>query len=231
MKTIGLLGGMSWKSSLEYYRIINEETQRLLGGAHSAKCLIYSFNFQEIEDILDRNNMAQLAGELIAQASNLKKAGAAFLVICTNTMHIFASEIEAQTGLEVLHIAEVTGAKIAETGCKKVALLGTSFTMQSTFYRDILKEKYDIELIVPEAKDREFIHGVIFNELVVGIINDSSRKRYIEIIGKLAAQDADGVVLGCTEIPLLIGQEDVAIPVFDTTELHALAAVHYALTE
>lgn len=229
MKTIGLLGGMSWESSLEYYRIINEEIKRILGGAYSAKSIMYSFNFKEIEDLQHSGKWDILKDEMILQADNLKKAGADFIVICTNTMHIFADDIEKETGLKVIHIADSTARAIKKRSIKKVALLGTKFTMEGTFYRDVLKERHDIEAIIPEDKDRDRIHEVIYRELVLGIINDNSRKEYIDIINRLANRGAEGIVLGCTEIPLLIKQEDVDIPVFDTTEIHSRAAVRYAL--
>ncbi len=229
MKTIGLLGGMSWESSLEYYRIINEEIKRILGGAHSAKSIMYSFNFEEIEDLQHSGKWDILKDEMIFQADNLKKAGADFIVICTNTMHIFADDIERETGLKVIHIADSTARAIKEKSINKVALLGTKFTMEGTFYRDVLKERHGIETIIPEDKDRDRIHEIIYRELVLGIINDNSRREYIDIINRLANRGAEGIVLGCTEIPLLIKQEDVDIPVFDTTEIHSKAAARYAL--
>ena len=231
MKTIGLLGGMSWESSLEYYRIINEETKRRLGGSHSAKCLMYSFDFHAIEEMQKRGEWEKLTEELTVQANNLKNAGADFLIICTNTMHLMAPAIAARTGLYVLHIADAAGAAIKEKGLQKAALLGTNFTMQGAFYREVLQERHGIQVIIPEEEDREIIHSVIYNELILGIFRDESRKRYLEIIERLAEKGAEGVVLGCTEIPLLIKQEDTAVPVFDTTDIHARAAVRYALED
>ncbi|WZL71971.1 aspartate/glutamate racemase family protein [Clostridiaceae bacterium 35-E11] len=231
MKTIGLLGGMSWESSLEYYRIINEKTKKILGESHSAKCLMYSFDFHEIAKLQHKGDWKQLTEEMVLQATNLKKAGADFIVICTNTIHLIASNIETRTGLKVLHIADATSASIRKKGLNKIALLGTNFTMEGTFYQDILKERYDIDVIIPQAEDRKFIHDTIFNELVVGIINNESKKKYIKIINKLSEKGAEGVILGCTEIPLLIKQEDVSIPVFDTTKIHSEAAVRYAIGE
>ena len=229
MKTIGLIGGMSWESSLEYYRIINEETKRILGTSHSAECMMYSFDFCTVEKLQNQGEWEQLTSLMVKEASNLKKAGADFIVICTNTMHIMAEDIEKRTGLKVLHIADVTGAEIKRRGLKKVALLGTKFTMEGTFYQDILKEKYDVEIMIPEEADRKRVHDIIYHELVLGIINNESRKEYIRIIQGLSERGAEGVVLGCTEIPLLIKQADVSIPVFDTTEIHSKAAVQYAL--
>ena len=225
MKTIGLLGGMSWESSLEYYRVINEETRKQLGGSHSAKCLMYSFNFNEIEMLQHGGKWDELTNEIVLQSQKLKDGGAEFLLICTNTMHIMAPEIEKGTGLKVLHIADATGEEIKRRDMKKVGLIGTKFTMEGTFYKDRLKENHNIEVIIPDEEDRVIAHEIIYNELVVGKITDSSRKKYIEIIEKLAQKGAEGVILGCTEIPLLIKQSDVKVPVFDTTTIHAKAAV------
>lgn len=231
MKTIGLLGGMSWESSLEYYRIINEEVQNKLGDSHSAKCIMYSFDFKEVEKLQHQGKWDELEKEIISQSNNLKKAGADFIVICTNTMHIIAPNIEKETGLKVLHIAEATGEEIVNEGLQKIALLGTKFTMEGSFYRAILENKYGIEVIIPSAEDREVVHNVIYNELVKGIISDVSRKKYVTIIKKLIKEGAEGVILGCTEIPLLVKQKQVPIPVFDTTDIHSKAAVKYALED
>jgi aspartate racemase len=229
MKTIGLIGGMSWESSVDYYRIINEETRNILGGSHSSKCLMYSFDFHEIEELQNKNSWEELTKEMVLQADNLKKAGADFIVICTNTMHIMAPDIEKRTGLKVLHIADVTGEEIKRKSIGKVALLGTKFTMEGTFYKKVLKDKHDIDVVIPNDEDREVIHNIIYNELVRGIIKDDSRQKYIKIIDKLMDKGAEGVVLGCTEIPLLIKQKDVSIPIFNTTEIHSKAAVRYAI--
>lgn len=229
MKTIGLIGGMSWESSVDYYRIINEETRNILGGSHSSKCLMYSFDFHEIEELQNKNSWEELTEEMVLQADNLKKAGADFIVICTNTMHIMAPDIEKRTGLKVLHIADVTGEEIKRKSIGKVALLGTKFTMEGTFYKKVLKDKHDIDVVIPNDEDREVIHNIIYNELVRGIIKDDSRQKYIKIIDKLVDKGAEGVVLGCTEIPLLIKQKDVSIPIFNTTEIHSKAAVRYAI--
>jgi aspartate racemase len=229
MKTIGLIGGMSWESSVDYYRIINEETRNILGGSHSSKCLMYSFDFHEIEELQNKNSWEELTEEMVLQADNLKKAGADFIVICTNTMHIMAPDIEKRTGLKVLHIADVTGEEIKRKSIGKVALLGTKFTMEGTFYKKVLKDKHDIDVVIPNDEDREVIHNIIYNELVRGIIKDDSRQKYIKIIDKLVDKGAEGVVLGCTEIPLLIKQKDVSISIFNTTEIHSKAAVRYAI--
>ena len=229
MKTIGLIGGMSWESSLEYYRIVNETVKEKLGGLHSCKCLMYSVDFGVIEALQHQNKWDELTKLMIEAAQNLKHGGADFIVICTNTMHKMAPEIETATGLNVLHIADVTGAAISKDQIQKVGLLGTRFTMEGDFYKKRLKDNYAIEVIIPEDADRQIIHDIIYNELCLGIIKDDSRQKYIDIINKLCANGAEGIILGCTEIPLLIKQSDVLIPVYDTTKIHAESAVDFAL--
>lgn len=229
MKTIGLIGGMSWESSLEYYRIVNETVKEKLGGLHSCKCLMYSVDFGVIEALQHQNKWDELTKLMIEAAQNLKHGGADFIVICTNTMHKMAPEIETATGLNVLHIADVTGAAISKDQIQKVGLLGTRFTMEGDFYKKRLKDNYDIEVIIPEDTDRQIIHDIIYNELCLGVIKDDSRQKYIDIINKLCANGAEGIILGCTEIPLLIKQSDVLIPVYDTTKIHAESAVEFAL--
>lgn len=229
MKKIGLIGGMSWESSLEYYRIINETTKLKLGGLHSAECLMYSVDFQEIESLQHQNKWEELTNIMVDTAQKLKNADANFIVICTNTMHKMASDIESRVGIKVLHIAEVTGEKIVQKGIKKVGLLGTKFTMEGDFYKKVLKEKFNIDVIIPDEDHREMVHEVIYEELCKGIINEASKEKYKKVIESLALKGAEGVVLGCTEIPLLIKQEDVNIPVFDTTTIHAISAVEFAL--
>ena len=229
MKTIGLIGGMSWESSLEYYRIVNETVKEKLGGLHSCKCLLYSVDFGVIEALQHQNKWDELTKLMIEAAQNLKHGGADFIVICTNTMHKMAPEIETATGLNVLHIADVTGAAISKDQIQKVGLLGTRFTMEGDFYKKRLKDNYDIEVIIPEDADRQIIHDIIYNELCLGLIKDDSRQKYIDIINKLCANGAEGIILGCTEIPLLIKQSDVLIPVYDTTKIHAESAVDFAL--
>lgn len=229
MKTIGLIGGMSWESSLEYYRIVNETVKEKLGGLHSCKCLMYSVDFGVIEALQHQNKWDELTKLMIEAAQNLKHGGADFIVICTNTMHKMAPEIEHATGLNVLHIADVTGAAISKNQIQKVGLLGTRFTMEGDFYKKRLKDNYDIEVIIPEDADRQIIHDIIYNELCLGLIKDDSRQKYIDIINKLCANGAEGIILGCTEIPLLIKQSDVLIPVYDTTKIHAESAVDFAL--
>lgn len=229
LRTIGLIGGMSWESSLEYYRVINETTKLALGGLHSAQCLMYSVDFEEIEVLQHQDRWTELTGIMVNAAKKLKDGGADFVVICTNTMHKMADDIEKIVDIKVLHIAEVTGEKIIQRKMKKVGLLGTKFTMEQDFYRKILKEKFDIETIIPGEHEREIVHNVIYGELCKGIINDDSRQQYVNIINNLALNGAEGVVLGCTEIPLLIKQNYVNIPIFDTTRIHAISAVEYAL--
>ena len=229
MKTMGLIGGMSWESSLEYYRIVNETVKEKLGGLHSCKCLMYSVDFGVIEALQHQNKWDELTKLMIEAAQNLKHGGADFIVICTNTMHKMAPEIETATGLNVLHIADVTGAAISKNQIQKVGLLGTRFTMEGDFYKKRLKDNYDIEVIIPEDADRQIIHDIIYNELCLGVIKDDSRQKYINIINKLCANGAEGIILGCTEIPLLIKQSDVLIPVYDTTKIHAESAVDFAL--
>ena len=229
MKTIGLIGGMSWESSLEYYRIVNKTVKEKLGGLHSCKCLMYSVDFGVIEALQHQNKWDELTKLMIEAAQNLKHGGADFIVICTNTMHKMAPEIETATGLNVLHIADVTGAAISKDQIQKVGLLGTRFTMEGDFYKKRLKDNYDIEVIIPEDADRQIIHDIIYNELCLGLIKDDSRQKYINIINKLCANGAEGIILGCTEIPLLIKQSDVLIPVYDTTKIHAESAVDFAL--
>ncbi|MGD1819883.1 MAG: aspartate/glutamate racemase family protein [Pleomorphochaeta sp.] len=228
MKRIGLIGGMSWESSQDYYRIINEEVKAQLGGSHSADCIMYSFDFQLIEDLQHNGEWEKLTQIMVDEANNLKKAGAEFIVICTNTMHIMAKDIEEKTNLKVLHIAQATASAIKEKQLKKVLLLGTKFTMEGTFYKDILNEN-NIEVIIPNDEDREFIHHVIYTELVRGIVKEESKKKYLSIINALKAKGIEGVVLGCTEIPMLVKQEDLDIPVLNTTEIHSKAAAEFSL--
>jgi len=231
LKTIGLLGGMSWESSLEYYRLLNEEVLERLGGSHSADCLMYSFDFQTVENLQHAGDWDALTRAMVDQAMNLKGGGAECVVICTNTMHKMAPEIETATQLPVIHIADVTGVEIRKQGLKKVLLLGTRFTMEGDFYRKVLMDKHGIEVVIPAEEDRRIVHDVIYGELVQGKVLDESRQAYARIIEASKKQGAEGVILGCTEIPLLIHQKDASIPVFDTTAIHAKAAVDWALGE
>ena len=228
MKTIGLIGGMSWESSLEYYRLINQKVKDKLGKKHSCESLMYSVDFYEIEKLQHQGKWEELSEEMIKYAENLKKGGAEFIVICTNTMHKMAGEIEDKINIPLIHIADAVSKAINEKGIKKVALLGTKFTMEEDFYKNRLKEN-GIEVIIPWEEEREIIHNTIYNELIDGLILDESREKFKAIIQNLKSRGAEGVVLGCTEIPLLIKDEDSPIEVFDTTELHAEAAVDFAI--
>lgn len=229
MKTIGLIGGMSWESSSEYYRIINKTVKERLGGLHSAQCIMYSADFEEIENLQHQGKWEELATLMINFAQRLEGAGADCIVICTNTMHKMAEEVEDNISIPLLHIADATAERIVEQGLGRLGLLGTRFTMEEDFYKKRLQEKYNIEVIIPSQSDREIIDRVIYDELCLGTIRQSSKEKYKEVIERLTSDGADGVILGCTEIPLLISQEDVEIPLFDTTTIHAKSAVEFAL--
>lgn len=231
MKTIGLLGGMSWESSSEYYRLINESIKRRLGGLHSAQILMYSLNFAPIEALQHAGDWTQLTQVMLNAADRLVRGGADFLVICTNTMHRMADDLEAALEIPLLHIADATANAIKEKNLETVALLGTLFTMEEDFYRMRLKQRHGLKVLIPDEPGRETIHRIIYDELVQGEIRAESRKAYQKVIEELSQQGAEGVILGCTEIGLLIKQQDVEIPVFDTTEIHAEAAVDLALAE
>lgn len=231
MKTIGLIGGMSWESSAEYYRIINEKVKEKLGGLHSAKCLMYSVDFAEVEKLQQQAKWDLAAELLIGAAKKLESGGADFLLICTNTMHKVADDIQQKIQIPILHIVDATAEKIKEAGHKKIGLLGTKFTMEEPFYKGRLEEKYQLEVLVPEPDERAFINQVIFKELCLGILQEGSRARFISIIENLSKRGAEAVILGCTEIPLLVKQANVSVPLFDTTAIHAEAAVEFALAE
>jgi aspartate racemase len=230
MKTIGLLGGMSWESTLEYYRIINQSVKARLGGSHSAQCLLYSVDFAEIEALQHAGEWEALTRAMIAAVKRLERGGADCLVICTNTMHRMADEVQAATPLPILHVADATAAAVKAQGLLNVGLLGTRFTMQGDFYRGRLERQHGLQVLVPDQAGMDAVHRVIYDELVQGVIREESRQEYLDVIAELAARGAQGVILGCTEIPLLVKQADVAIPVFDTTAIHAQAAVDWALT-
>ena len=229
MKTIGLIGGMSWESSAEYYRIINQVTKEQLGGLYSAPIVMYSVEFNEIVQLQHEGKWDKLTAIMVDAARRLERAGADLVLICTNTMHKMASEVEHATSLPLLHIADATATRIKEKRLKRVALLGTRFTMEQDFYKGRLAEKHGLDVIVPSAEDREIVHRIIYNELCQGTILDSSKKEYLRIITNLVSQGAEGVILGCTEIPLLVKQADVAVPIFDTTTIHAQEAVKIAI--
>jgi aspartate racemase len=230
MKTIGLIGGMSWESSLEYYRIINEEVKKRLGGFHSARCLMYSVDFAEIERLQHSGDWDKLAWILGQVAVRLEAGGADFLVLCTNTMHKVAPALEAAVNVPLLHIADPTAERIKARGIKKVGLLGTRFTMEEEFYRGRLEKKHGLEVLVPDESDRQLIHHVIYYELCDGSLQAESRRKFRTVIEKLGQAGAQGVILGCTEIGLLVKEKDSPLPIFDTTIIHAQAAVDYALS-
>jgi aspartate racemase len=229
VKTIGLIGGMSWESSIEYYRIINETAQAKLGGLHSAKSIMYSVDFAEIEILQHQGKWGEAAQMLIDAAKNLENSGADFIVLCTNTMHKVADDIQANVQIPLLHIADATAQLVKDSGIKKIGLLGTRFTMEEEFYKGKLSHKYGLTVNVPNAQDREIVHRVIYDELVIGDIRPHSKEQYIRIIERMVNQGAEGVILGCTEIGLLIHKQDSQVPLFDTTRIHAEAAVEYAL--
>lgn len=229
MKTIGLIGGMSWESSLEYYRIINKTVKAKLGGYHSAKSIMYSVDFGEIEKLQHQGRWEELTQIMIEAGQRVERAGADLVLLCTNTMHKMADDVQKNISIPLLHIADTTAERIKDRGLKKVGLLGTRFTMEQNFYKGRFTEKHGIEVIVPAEHDREIVHRVIFNELVLGTINQSSRIMFKAIINNLVTNGAEGIILGCTEIPLLIKQEDSEVPLFDTTTIHAQSAVALAL--
>jgi len=229
VKVIGLIGGMSWESSAEYYRIVNREVRDRLGGVHSARCLMWSMDFGEIERLQHAGDWAALTRLMIEAARRLEAGGADFVVVCTNTMHRMAEAIEAAIGIPLLHIADPTAEAIRRAGVTRVGLLGTAFTMEQDFYKGRLATKFGLEVIVPDEADRRIVHDVIYRELVAGEIRASSRDRYREVIARLVARGAEAVILGCTEIMLLVSDADSAVPLYDTTRLHALAAVDLAL--
>ncbi|WP_236333220.1 aspartate/glutamate racemase family protein [Paenibacillus auburnensis] len=229
MKTIGLIGGMSWESSMLYYQIINETVKVRKGGHHSAKSLLYSVDFQEIKDLQHQGNWAEATKIMIEAAQKLEAGGADVIVICTNTMHKMAPEVMNSISIPLLHIADPTAEKIVSDKINKVALLGTAFTMEQPFYKDRLTGQYGLEVVVPDEADRAVVHDIIYHELCLGIINEHSKKKYLDIIDSLIRKGAEAVILGCTEITMLISQEDCTIPVYDTTRLHAEAAVDFCI--
>ena len=231
MKTIGLIGGMSWESSLEYYRLVNERVKEKLGGFHSAECILYSVDFADIERMQDRGEWDEAADRLGEAAQALERGGADFALLCTNTMHKVFDAIQAKVRIPLLHIAEVTAREIQARGIARVGLLGTRFTMEQEFYKGKLSSEYGIEVLVPNAAERDAVHAIIYNELCLGQVRSTSREIYGAVIRRLVREGAQGIVLGCTEIPLLVSQKDFAIPLFDTTALHARAAADLALAD
>ncbi len=229
MKTIGLLGGMSWESTVPYYRQINEAVKARLGGLHSAKIVLYSVDFAEIERLQHQGDWAA-AGALLADAARaLERAGADFIVLCTNTMHKVAPAIESAVKIPLLHIADPTAAAIRDAGLHRVGLLGTRFTMEQDFYRGRLAAQHGIEVLIPEPDDRDRVHRVIYEELCLGRIEDASRQAYRAVMRRLVERGVQGIILGCTEISMLVGARDASVPLFDTTRIHAEAAAARAL--
>lgn len=229
MKTIGLIGGMSWESTVGYYREINERVKMSLGGFHSAKLVLHSVDFDPIEKLQRSGNWADTAEILIEAAKSVESAGADFLLICTNTMHKVASEIEQSINIPLLHIADATAQVLVEDGIKKVGLIGTAFTMEQAFYKSRLFEGYGLEVIIPNETDRKLVHDIIYNELCLGDINDSSRQEYLRIVSDLSESGAEAVILACTEISMLISQQHTNIRLYDTTAIHAAKAVEWAI--
>ena len=229
MKRIGLLGGMSWESSAEYYRFVNEEVRDRLGGLHSADCLLRSVEFAEIEELQRTGDWERAGARLAAEAVALVGAGAELLVLCTNTMHKVAGDIEAAVDVPFVHIADTTADAVRAAGLGTVGLLATAYTMEQDFYVGRLRERHGLEVLVPEAEDRALVHRVIYDELCQGRVLDPSREAYRRVMAGLAARGAEGILLGCTEIDLLVGAADASVPLFDTTRLHARRAVELAL--
>jgi aspartate racemase len=229
MKTIGLIGGMSWESSAEYYRIVNQETNRRLGGVHSAQCLMWSVDFEEIKRLQHDGDWERLADAMKEAALLLERGGADFIVLCTNTMHRLADAISSTVSIPLLHIADPTAGKIKASGFERVGLLGTAFTMEQDFYKGRLQQRHGLDVLVPDEDDRRVVHEIIYKELVLGQVRPESRQAYREIIARLIELGAQCVILGCTEIMLLVKDEDSAVPLFDTTTIHAVAAVEQAL--
>jgi aspartate racemase len=228
MKIIGLIGGISWVSTIDYYKIINQTINTRLGGLNFAKCIIYSFNYADIKKNNDANDWPSTLGMLTEACQHLERSGASAIILCANTMHYVADELAKRLTIPLIHIATVTAREIKKENIKKVGLLGTKFTMELDFFTKKLSEQ-SIETIIPAETDRAFVHTTIFEELGRGIINDKTKERYISIIQKLVEQGAEGIILGCTEIPMIIKQADVSVPTFDTTLIHANAAVDFSL--
>lgn len=230
MKKIGLIGGMSWESSLVYYKYLNERTKQLLGGFHSCKCIMESVDFAEIETLQNQDDWQALGKEMVRAAKNLEKANADLILLCTNTMHLCENDIRAAVNIPFIHIAEATAKSIQSKGLKKVLLLGTKFTMEKDFYKKTLLHDFGIETVIPSANDRLKVHNIIYQELIMGNVLHESRESLKNIIIKSEHIGAQGVILGCTEIPLLVKQKDVGIPIFNTTEIHAEYALQLALS-
>jgi len=229
MKTIGLIGGMSWESSIEYYRIINERVHAQLGGVHSAKSVMYSVDFAQVEELQHQNRWEEATQLMIDAARRVEAGGADFVVICTNTMHKMADPVQQSIYIPLLHIADATAEKVSSSGIQRVGLLGAQFTMEGEFYKGRLEQKFGLTVLTPPLPEREIVHRVIYDELVVGAIKETSREQFRDIIRGLVHAGAEGIILGCTEIGLLVKPSDSSVPLFDTTQIHAEAAVEYAL--
>ena len=230
MKTIGLLGGMSWESTALYYQLINEGVKKQLGGLHSARIALVSVDFQEIEELQQGDEWAEAARVLALAAGQVEAAGADFLLICTNTMHKVADQVQEAIEIPILHIADATAGKIKAEGKKRIGLLGTNFTMEETFYKGRLANEHGLEVLIPPKRDRDIVHGVIYEELVLGLVEDGSRQEFLRIINDLQDRGAKGVVEGCTEIAMLVQQQHTDVPLYDTTAIHAQQAVDAALS-
>jgi len=231
MKTIGLIGGMSWESSIEYYRIINEKIREKLGGVHSANCVMYSVDFADVETLQREGRWAESGHMLADVAKRLETCGADFIVLCTNTMHKVADDMQAAINIPLLHIADATAQMVMNAGISRIGLLGTRFTMEEDFYRGRLEERFGLRVLVPPEPDRAIVNKVIYDELVRGKLEESSRGQYRRIMADLAGAGAQGIILGCTEIGLLVSGSDSPVPLYDTTRIHAEAAVDWALAE
>jgi len=229
METIGLIGGMSWESTLEYYRIINEGMKKELGGDHSAEVVIYSFDFYNIVRLQEQGAWKRLEDMMVDAGKGLKKAGADFLLICANTMNKMADEVQERVGLPLIHIGDATAEIIKDRGMNTVGLIGTRYVMEGDFYRRRMKEKHEINVFIPEQERRNKVHDIIYNELCKGKVKEASKEALINILQELVDRGAEGIILGCTEIPLYVTEDDVDIPLFDTTAIHAEAAVSHAL--
>ena len=229
MKTIGLIGGMSWESTVPYYALINRETNRMLGKNHSAKIVLYSFDFETIEEMQYDGRWDELRRLIVEAGTKLKNAGADFAVLCTNTMHKVAGDFETQAGIPLLHIAQAVGEKVREKGVERVGLLGTKFTMEENFYRQILEDEFRLKVLIPGEQDRKIVNSIIYEELVKGIVREESKKEYVRIMESMKGTGAEAIILGCTEIGLLMKNFD--IPIFDSAEIHARQAVMMSLAQ
>jgi len=226
MKTIGLIGGMSWESTSVYYSLINKGINDIFNRHHSAKCVVYSFDFQEIEELQYAGNWDELEKRIVNAGKSLKLAGAECIVLCTNTMHKVVNHFEEKVGIPLLHIADAIGEAVTQAGLKRIGLLGTVFTMEQDFYKEILQNKYGLVIIIPNKEEREIINHIIYNELIQGIITENAKKQYYQIMDKLVHHGAQGIILGCTEIGLLV--KDYHYPLFDSTRIHAKKAIAFA---